>query len=408
MVYEMLGEWQKNALGQLLDQYENSKTYQRTNKVVQTFSVVPSRVFPEYDSDFTSIDVIHDFEQQMGELEQEGLLTIKRQNQVMEKLVANPGKWACYYEVLGRKGKNQLAREQIELYQEYLGIHAMLDCFCKKQIGRLEEGKKAEFPIEEARGILKLWKFLLENQEEILERELSIAVLGDSKTWEKHYRAKVCRLLKNYGDFEELLQGVDDEKEVSRILLEECQVVPNPSYVYLKGDAELMLADGQKLRIGLDLPVAFTEKTLKGIKKITILASRVMTVENLTSFNRLEESDFFYIFLSGYHNRLKQMLLSKIYEENKRMEWFHFGDIDPDGFYIIEHLRKGTGIPFQPLYMGISILRKYDSYTKPLSENDVRKAKALLQQGKYTEVMEYMLREKKKLEQEIVSWLEKG
>lgn len=407
MMGETFGEWQRSALEQLLDQYENSKTYQGTNQVSQTFSIQPSRVFAKYDSDFASIDLIHDFERQMEELERAELLTIKRQGRVMEKLVANPEKWACYYKALGRKGKKLLVQEQIELYQEYLGSHAMLNCFCKEQIGRLEEGKKAEFPAEEARRILKLWKFLLENREEILERELSIAVLGDSKIWEKHYRAKICRLLKKYGDFEDLLQGVDDEKEVSKILLEEYRVVPNPSYVYLKGDAELTFTDGQKLRTGLGLPVAFTEKTFNNIKKITIFASRVMTVENVTSFNRLEEGDFFYLFLSGYHNRFKQRLLSGIYKDNKKKEWFHFGDIDPDGFYIIEHLKRGTGIPFQPLHMGADILGKYDSYTKPLNDNDIRKAKTLLQQGKYSEVMEYMLREQRKLEQEIVSWMEK-
>ena len=37
----------------------------------------------------------------------------------------------------------------------------------------------------------------------------------------------------------------------------------------------------------------------------------------------------------------------------------------------------------------------------------MRKARTLLQQGKYGEVMEYMLHEKKKLEQEIISWMER-
>ena len=143
------------------------------------------------------------------------------------------------------------------------------------------------------------------------------------------------------------------------------------------------------------------------MKSIKILSKKVVTVENLTSFNRLEKEDSFYIFLSGYHNQLKQYLLRRIYEENKMGEWYHFGDIDPDGFYIMEHLKRGTGIPFEALNMNLLYLRKYDAYTKPMEENDIRKAKSLLNQDKYSEVMEYMLQERKKLEQEIISWMEK-
>ncbi len=402
-----LSRWQKIAMELLLDQYENSRTYRGKNRVLQTFSVVPSKIFAEYDSDFTDINLIHDFEQQMKELEERGLLAVKRKNHVIEKLVANPEKWAVYYELLGRKEKYQLELEQIKLYQEYSGNHEILDHFCREQIQRLEEGKKAEFSIEEARKILRLWKFLIENQEEILERELSIAVLGDSKSWEKSYRARVYRLLKRYGDFDGLLLGVDDEKEAVKIILAEYHVVSNPSFVYFKGNAELTFADGQKLRINVNMPVAFTERTLKNIHRISIFTSKVMTVENLTSFNRLCKEDSFYIFLSGYHNRLKQQLLLKIYNDNKMKKWFHFGDIDPDGFYIIEHLKRGTKIPFEPIHMDVDLLKKYDSYTKLLNENDIRKAKVLQRQGKYSEIMEYMLKERKKLEQEIISWLER-
>lgn len=55
--------------------------------------------------------------------------------------------------------------------------------------------------------------------------------------------------------------------------------------------------------------------------------------------------------------------------------------------------------------MDAACLKKYDSYTKPLNKNDVRKAESLLEQGKYPEVMGYMLDKNKKLEQEIVSWM---
>lgn len=59
-----------------------------------------------------------------------------------------------------------------------------------------------------------------------------------------------------------------------------------------------------------------------------------MTVENLTSFHRLEREHIFYLFLSGYHTRTKQALLQQIARENPGLSWHHFGDLDPDGLAI--------------------------------------------------------------------------
>lgn len=403
----VFSRWQKALLEQLIDQYENSKTYRGENQITQKFSVIPSRIWKEYYSDYADIHLVHDFECQMKELEQKGLIRISWKEHGIEKLTAVSESQDACYKILGRRERRKLEQEQIVLYEGFLGDHPMLNDFCRDQIERLREGKRAQFPMEDAEKILKLWRFLLENQKEILERELSIAVLGDSKLWEKKYCTKVCRLLKKYGDFEALLYGIDEEREAEKILLGEYHVTSNPSFVYFKGNARIQFQDGQVLDLCRNTPVAFTEKTLEQINGITILAPKVMTVENLTSFHRLEDEAFFYLFLSGYHNHLKQMLLCRIYERNQQAQWYHFGDLDPDGFFIIEHLIKGTGIPFRPIYMDTAYLRKYDAYTKPLKENDMRKARTLLQQGKYGEVMEYMLHEKKKLEQEIISWMER-
>lgn len=400
-----LSKWQKAVLEKLVDQYERSKTYRGENQVLQTFAIGPEKVFFSYVSDYANVDDVHDFENQMRELEQKGLLLIKWEGHEIQNLAANQQKWKDIYEILERRELRHLEEEQIRLYKSYLGYHTILEDFCQEQIGRLEEGKKAKFELNEAEKILRLCKFILENREEVLERELSIAVLGDSKLWKK-YRSKVCRVLKDYGNMDTLLIGVDDE-ESEKVILGEYHVVSNPSYIYFKGNAELLFENGEKLKMDSHMPVAFTEKTIEYMKSIKILSKKVATVENLTSFNRLEREDSFYIFLSGYHNQLKQNLLHRIYEENKMAEWYHFGDIDPDGFYIMEHLKRGTGIPFEALNMNLLYLKKYDAYTKPMEENDIRKAKSLLNQDKYSEVMEYMLQERKKLEQEIISWMEK-
>lgn len=82
--------------------------------------------------------------------------------------------------------------------------------------------------------------------------------------------------------------------------------------------------------------------------------------------------------MAGYHNSEKQALLRWINKENLQKNWYHFGDIDPDGFYILEHLRKGTGINFEPLYMNVLELKKYAKYCKEMSGKDRVKAENLM------------------------------
>lgn len=55
--------------------------------------------------------------------------------------------------------------------------------------------------------------------------------------------------------------------------------------------------------------------------------------------------------------------------------------------------------------MDMAVLKKYKDYTKPLTDNDIRKATALIQNEMYHDIMEYMLDTGVKLEQEIVSWM---
>ena len=66
-----------------------------------------------------------------------------------------------------------------------------------------------------------------------------------------------------------------------------------------------------------------------------------------------------FVYLSGYNNTAKQRFLKKIAEYNSGVSWFHFGDIDPDGYFILKNLVEKTGITFVPLYMDLKELKNY-------------------------------------------------
>lgn len=396
---------QREVLSALLDKYENSKTYKGKNQVRQTFSITPDSIMQEYDSDFADVEKIHLFEAELEELAQEQLIRLERNGTVIRKILLNPESIPICYEILGREDKNARIREQILFYESYMGKTPVLSGFCEEQIRLLVSGRKPKYPPEAAMELLPLCLFILENKQELLERELSIVRFGNSKLFEKKFRTRVCRIIQKYGDYAELLEGVDDEREKEQIILGEHNIYSNPSYVYIKGEATLTFRGLPPVELSLDTPVAYSSESLHRLEQIDIHGSQVMTIENLTSFNRMKEKDYFYLFLSGYHSTAKQRLLTCIAEQNRGIGWFHFGDFDPDGFLIIEHLKKKTGINFRPIHMGRGELEKYRKYGRPMEENDRKKAESLLEKGMYPEEMAFMLEQDCKIEQEIVSWM---
>ena len=399
-----LNKRQKAVLGALLDKFERSKSYRGENAVNQSFQVKPTDFFKDYDSDFANLDEQEDFERELRELEKAGLTALSCKNSVIKSINMVLPAQDRIYSLLNRTGLKDLEKDQIDMYVSCMGMNDVLDSFCKAQIKRLEERKKAEYEIPVAKAIIRILEYICGNQEEILERELSIELFSNSKTFEKEYRSKVLRVLRKYGNFSDLIENVPDEREQGHVILAEYNIFPNPTYVSFKGEGVLRLKDGKKIELGASMSIAIDSDTLNQIDDVELVSSRIVTVENLTSFNRVKDENTCYIYLAGYHNTVKQSFIKKIAESNKGKDWYHFGDIDPDGFYILEHLRRQTGIAFKPLHMSIDEFEKYNEYCKTLEDNDVKKAQSLIDKGLYVDTMRYMLDNNVKLEQEVISW----
>lgn len=402
---------QKKTLELLLKKYESSKTYNKNNEITQSFSILPEKIFPDYTNDFADVDKIHDFENDLEVLEKMELVAISKKDDRISKIAAisTDENWNKIRQILGVKDKNTRLKEEINFYSAIYDdsdFDKIAKDFCRQQIERLEVGKKAQFFQEEAEKIITLLNYILKNKNEILERELSISILSNSKAWEEKYKKKILKILRQNERFASLVENCEDEKEADKVILEECNIFSNPSYIYFKGSGTITFENGNSIKIFSDIPLALSSAAISKITAFEIVDKKIMTVENLTSFNRIKKTNTFFIFLSGYHNSAKQAFLSKIFRQNSNKEYYHFGDIDPDGFFILDNLRSKTQIDFKAYKMGIAELQKYSSYTKPLEENDLRKAKSLIAKEKYTEILDYMLKHNVKLEQEIISWKE--
>lgn len=401
-----LSKIQRETLNLLIDIYEKSATYKGINAINQSFAINPEKIFPNYNSDYADQDDVDQFNREIKYLNDAGLIMIKyvRGTIVIEKVFLNTNSLGSIYGILNREDITQKRNNEIEIYSAYMGKYKIVDAFCKKQIGRLEQYKDAEFPIDVSINILKLLDSVLNNSMDIMERELSIEILGDTKLFEKSYKTRICKIIEEYGQLEFDLEGLD-EKEKKKIILEEFQVYSNPSYVFFKGDVEINYNDGTVIVAKQDNPIALSSDTIDKIHTIKVNSKKIVTVENLTSYNRISDHESTFIYLSGYHNTVKQKFLKMISECNDSILWYHFGDIDPDGYYILKNLIDKTGIRFNPLFMSVKELKQYRKYCKPLKKNDIVKAKSLIKGQFFDEVMDFMLENNCKLEQEIISWL---
>jgi hypothetical protein len=171
--------------------------------------------------------------------------------------------------------------------------------------------------------------------------------------------------------------------------------------VNFKGAGAIVLS-GQRIDLrGFRGDIAISSALLEEIGRIEITGDVVMTVENLTSFHMAESADVFLIYLGGFHNRIRREFIRKVHAQNPYKAFRHFGDVDAGGFYILEHLRRLTGVGFEPYRMDVETLRQYRDFSKRLTDNDRERLKRL-QGGRFNEVISYMLEHDCKLEQEAV------
>lgn len=392
---------QQKTINRLLDKYEKSKTFLGTNQVSQSFEKRVAELFPKY-ADEAEYEVFCEVNEALHELEQKGLVELRTfKGDVLDRVVLNVERLPdCYAYVkrIPRKEEQQWFRkiwnalEPCPIFERYV----------EQQEKKLDKNGNVEYysgDREEYTDLLKLvWELTL-NEEEVFLRDFSIRLFKDSKRIEK-LASKAQAFLYQYGDFE-------DKDSV----LEECGVVHTPTYVCMKGNGSLYF-ERQQIDLG-DIygDLALSTSSLKGLQKVQVTGARVVTVENLTSFHDYDNRDDFVIYLGGFHNKTKREFLCFLYEQNLDKEYRHFGDIDVGGFYILEHLKEKTGIPFRSLSMGKDILETYASQTKPLTENDKKRMKQLMAKldamaGKgvltedYREVLYFMLEHNCKLEQE--------
>lgn len=406
-----MNQIQKKVLQSLLDTYEKSKTFMETNKVNQSFGISVAKIFPRYKDD-AEYDFFCDVNESLQELERLSLVHLLKRNGVIQKAVLNPERLDECYKTLGRIPRKEEQAAIVKIWDEIISENQFgkenlqpLWEYLRAQRDRIKNNKNVEFyehDENDYRDLLKLTAAALSNEQEVFIRTLSIRLFADSKRLES-LAPRMETLLFRYGEYE--------EKES---VLEECGIVKTPTYVMIKGNARICLGAQEIDLSEIEGDLALSTATIKGLKWVEVLGERVVTIENLTSFHEYISGEDFVVYLGGFHNKVKREFLRFLFEQNPEKEYRHFGDIDAGGFYILEHLKRKTGIPFRSLFMDTKVLQTHGGSTVPLTPNDRKRLQALydeLQQkaaeGKpmedYRDTLAFMLEKDCKLEQETVN-----
>lgn len=389
----MIGKYEKIILNKLLDKYEKSKSFIGENKVNQSFSIKVSSLFPKY-TDHSNYEVFQRVNEAIDILVRKSFIIAKSNSaHVHGNIFLNLEELEGIYKYVSRMPKKDINKSVLELMEKYEGRNEILDQYCKAQYERISSNKPIQFfndDLEELEKILIAVDELMKIETETFFRDFSVRVFKDSKTFEK-ISSKVVNLIYDFGNF--------PEKE---LVLGNLNIIKNPTYVNFKG-AGSITPGGQKIDLTkLSSDIAISSTMLQDIERIDVKGKAVITIENLTSFHTFNDRDILAIYLGGYHNSLRREFIKKIYHQNPQTTYYHFGDIDAGGFYILEHLRNQTGVDFIPYKMDIETLKAYKDYTKSLTENDRSRLMRLVD-SKYGEVVNYMLENNCKLEQEAVN-----
>lgn len=399
--------YEKKLLAALVEKYRKSKKDSKTNVIARRTRITPDKLYKAYRQNDGDLEKIEAVNQAVFRCRERGFLTFEQEgfsNEIRviyladEKVDEIERYLEETYQYESRYAVKQRFEKLIAAYEKESPAAGFV---CEKLKRMLEENRVSQNYLQ-MEDMLKALVFIEKNERELFLREASMLIYGDSKYLEENALHPVCRVLREY------LERSCREDELEDEILEEYHIVRERQKLCLKGNITIRMA-GRELELGAFADgVEFFADELKQLEWIRIHTSHFMTVENRTSWLRLNIPDAALLYLGGYCVRSQRDFLKKVFSDNPELVFWHFGDIDAGGFYIHEHLCRVTGILFRLYRMSRKELENplFQSCLRPLTQQDRIRLMSLKKQELYRDLAVYMLEKNVKLEQEIVSFYE--
>lgn len=398
-------EYSKDIISRLLDIYERRNGYAKRPEELRSIQFEVSKEYPIYKDRYDN-EKYRDINTAIEKNVAAGLIIAEKdQTGRYSKIKLNIARVDECYALLKRTSIPDQCKKVLSVLEkannaECLLIGRIVSDFCEQ----IKAYKKLPYDLGyDARRVgevLQVLEAVTKLTSETYIRNFSTALFKDSKRFQREYRSTIESILFNY---------TDDVVEKDDIL-GYYNLYENPTYVLIKGNARICFDESVIELSEMPGGIALSNGSLAGIHKISVKADKVITVENLTTYHDCDEQDAVYIYLGGYHNTSKQKLLELIYENNGDKEYYHEGDLDVYGFLILKNLIDKTQIPFKPLFMDLGTIERFyrAGLYKNLSARDrkVITSKKDGQLSAYKDVLEYMLANDCKVEQESIKAVE--
>ena len=398
-------EYSKDIISRLLDIYERRNGYAKRPEELRSIQFEVSKEYPIYKDRYDN-EKYRDINTAIEKNVAAGLIIAEKdQTGRYSKIKLNIARVDECYALLKRTSIPDQCKKVLSVLEkannaECLLIGRIVSDFCEQ----IKAYKKIPYDLGyDARRVgevLQVLEAVTKLTSETYIRNFSTALFKDSKRFQREYRSTIESILFDY---------TDDVVEKDDIL-GYYNLYENPTFVLIKGNARICFAESAIELSEMPGGIALSNGSLSGIQEITVKAEKVITVENLTTYHDCDERNAVFIYLGGYHNTLKQKLLELIYVNNKDKEYYHEGDLDVYGFLILENLIAKTEIPFKPLLMDIETIERFYSagLYKRLTARDrkVIISKMDGQLSEYKDVLEYMLENDCKIEQESIKAVE--
>ncbi len=294
--------------------------------------------------------------------------------------------------------RNEEVSDALDLIQKYEGRGILTDYYCKK-LEKQVTGKISDIDLCKEKKIFSILDFIQANETDYYVREVSMLVFGSSKVFEEPpFYDNVCTLIREAAGKDKEEGAPNDD------ILKDFHIQNVDQEILIKGNVKISFS-GYSLDVGKFVNgISFPSSEINRIDSIDIASNKLLTIENKTAFYRFDDDKYAAMYLGGYANRYQIELLKKIHIYDPEVGFFHFGDIDIGGLLIHKHLCNSTGVHFKMLHMGIKELNtpEYQACLQPLTGSDRERAANLILVPEYRAVVEMMLKNNTKLEQEIV------
>ena len=398
-------DYKDKILTTLVKKYNRRKLKYKEQEIKKRISMKPREIYKKYASNKGDMQIEKAINQSIDDLESFGFIAFKKELYsydvskiyLMDQRIDEINTYL--FEQYGIASRDLFIIEAKKQFKKYKKEGPFTKFYVNQLMERIEN-TLIELDLAHEEQILLALDFIQKNKKHLYIREASLLIYGSSKIFEeKSILDPVCNVIR------QVLNKPKSEYESNDDILKEFYISNVDQEIKIKGDITIEFEDYAFEIKHFKDGISLTSSDIDRIQFIKIHTKNFMTIENKTSLYRFNNSSFSTLYLGGYANRYQIAFLKKVNLYNPQVNYYHFGDIDVGGYLIHQHLSNSTGISFGLFKMGVEELKdsRYQSCLQKISENDQSRAQSLLKEDLYKEQIQILLKEKIKLEQEIIS-----